>query len=141
MEQKEFLTESVLCVFDMDELKTINDTYGHMNGDIAIEAVGKLLMKCSADRKITARLGGDEFVLFIYGYRRDELECFLQELHTAMMETQVVLTDGTIRAVRLSGGYVFYPEQDVSYSRLLGYADSALYNAKRNNKGSFVPYH
>lgn len=141
MEQKEFLTESALCVFDMDELKTINDTYGHMNGDIAIEAVGKLLMKCSADRKISARLGGDEFVLFIYGYRRDELECFLQELHTAMMETQVVLTDGTIRAVRLSGGYVFYPEQDVSYSRLLGYADSALYNAKRNNKGSFVPYH
>ena len=48
---------------DMDNLKHINDKYGHAGGDIAIKAVAKALMNASEDDEICFRMGGDEFTV------------------------------------------------------------------------------
>ena len=124
----------------MDGLKFLNDTYGHINGDIAIKAVADVFISCEIERCIHARLGGDEFVVFIYGYSKSELEEYIQKLHDKMIHTSVTLTNGVIHPVRISGGYVFYPEFDCSFRDLLGLADEALYHAKNTQKGTFVEY-
>lgn len=134
------LTDSVLIILDMDGLKFLNDTYGHINGDIAIKAAADVFISCEIERCIHARLGGDEFVVFIYGYSKSELEEYIRKLHDKMIHTSVTLTNGVIHPVRISGGYVFYPEYDCSFRDLLGLADEALYHAKNTQKGTFVEY-
>ena len=52
---------------DMDNLKIINDRFGHEEGDLAIREVARILNACVRDRDIVARLGGDEFIVFIKG--------------------------------------------------------------------------
>lgn len=137
---KAVLTESVLLLLDMDGLKSINDTYGHINGDIAIKAAATILLNCEAEQKIAARLGGDEFVIFIYGYTRSSLQNYIQLMYQAMLNTTITLTDGSIKPLRLSGGYVFYPESNCNYGQLLEEADTALYQVKKSVKGIFLPY-
>lgn len=134
------LTESVLLIFDMDGLKYLNDTYGHINGDIAIKSVADIFVSCKVNRCIHARLGGDEFVAFVYGYKREELEEYIHKLHETMLHTTVTLTNGIVHPIRMSGGYIFYPEHDHNFRDLLGLADEALYQAKNTQKGTFMEY-
>ncbi len=58
-----------ICVIsvDMDGLKTINDTYGHSEGDFAINSIGQALLLCADGNTVCARFGGDEFVVLIFG--------------------------------------------------------------------------
>lgn len=75
--QKHFITISA----DLNGLKKINDTYGHSDGDIAISAIGNILMKSCIQNETCARFGGDEFVMagpLADGLDRDD---FLDKLH------------------------------------------------------------
>lgn len=56
--------DGCLIFLDMDNLKKINDIYGHKAGDRALKCLGKLLQK-RADQGISCRLGGDEFLMFL----------------------------------------------------------------------------
>ena len=64
----------ILSLFsvDMDRLKTINDAYGHDNGDVAIQTLARALLKFVKDDGIAARYGGDEFAIAIVNDKRYE---------------------------------------------------------------------
>ena len=62
---------------DMDGLKMINDTYGHIEGDNALKALGEILKKVSDDNISAARTGGDEFMLCISA-GDEEIPCHIQ---------------------------------------------------------------
>ena len=66
----------ILSLFsiDMDKLKTINDTYGHENGDVAIQTLARAILKYVKDDGIAARYGGDEFAFAIIGDHKLEGE-------------------------------------------------------------------
>ena len=66
----------ILSLFsiDMDKLKTINDTYGHENGDFAIQTLARAMLKYVKDNGIAARYGGDEFAFAIIGDKKLEGE-------------------------------------------------------------------
>ncbi len=66
----------ILSLFsiDMDKLKTINDTYGHENGDVAIQTLARAIMKYVKDNGVAARYGGDEFAFAIVSDRKHEEE-------------------------------------------------------------------
>ena len=66
----------ILSLFsiDMDKLKAINDTYGHENGDVAIQTLARAILKYVKDDGIAARYGGDEFACAIIGDRKLEGE-------------------------------------------------------------------
>ena len=66
----------ILSLFsiDMDKLKTINDTYGHENGDFAIQVLARAMMKFVKDNGIAARYGGDEFAFAVIGDKKLEGE-------------------------------------------------------------------
>lgn len=139
-ETKNQLLTSALVLMDMNGLKRINDTYGHIYGDAAIQAAAQILSRCSAEQKIISRLGGDEFALFLYGYEKEMLEHYIKEIQEEMMQTSISLPNGTTYPIRLAGGYLFYPDYTVGYTTLLRLADIAMYRAKKQKKSEFMSY-
>lgn len=133
----EKLGHAVMLMCDLDGLKGINDTCGHAGGDKAIREAAAILTSVEAKNKIVSRLSGDEFAVFIYGAEsREELQQHIDALYRNMMCAEVTVFDKTI-PVRLSGGYVFYPEYSEGYTALLRKADQALYHSKGNGKARF----
>ena len=138
--EPERIGQAAMLMFDLDGLKTINDTCGHAGGDKAIREAANVLAGIGLSTKLVARLSGDEFAVFLYGAEsREELQQHIDTLYCNMLEAEVRVFDQVI-PVRLSGGYVFYPEYRVSYTELLRMADRALYHSKGNGKARFSVY-
>ncbi|RHP34351.1 diguanylate cyclase [Lachnotalea sp. AF33-28] len=126
---------------DVDNLKYVNDTYGHGAGDQLLKAAAGLLGRCSALDKIIARLSGDEFVIVIWDCRSEEnVQEYLDGLLIRMEQETLMLPDGSAFPVRMSAGYIFFSKRGADYHELLRLADQALYEAKRGGKGRFVRY-
>ena len=66
------LAHSALIMIDADNLKTINDTYGHEAGDVYLKKIARLITSIDVKKSVSARLGGDEFVLFWYQYDNEK---------------------------------------------------------------------
>ena len=139
-EEPEKLGEAAMMMFDLDGLKSINDTYGHAGGDKAIRMAANLLSTISYENKVVTRLSGDEFAVFLFGASdRRELQSHINDLYRRMLQAEVTVF-GQVIPVRLSGGYVFYPEHSGKYTALLRKADQALYHSKKNGKAKFSSF-
>jgi diguanylate cyclase (GGDEF)-like protein/PAS domain S-box-containing protein len=76
------MKQDVLLIFaDMNELKRINDTYGHAQGDIALKDLAKLLKKTFRESDIIARIGGDEFAVLITEFQDGTKDICMKRLH------------------------------------------------------------
>jgi len=76
------MKKDVLLIFaDMNELKRINDTYGHAQGDIALRDLAKLLKKTFRESDIIARIGGDEFAVLISDFHDGAKDICMKRLH------------------------------------------------------------
>ena len=134
------LGESVMMMFDLDGLKGINDTFGHAGGDKAIREAANILTAVDMPGKLVARLSGDEFAIFIHGAdSKDSLQEHIDLIYQKMLQAEITVFDRTI-PIRLSGGYVFYPEHMNGYTDLLRMADRALYYSKGNGRARFTAY-
>ena len=92
---KKKLKTAACFMFDLDNLKYVNDTYGHDFGDDYIRTAASVFRLFESERSIVARLSGDEFILFFYGYdNRKEIEKIKQRLQEKLRESYCVLPDG-----------------------------------------------
>lgn len=134
------LKESVILALDMDNLKLINDSYGHDGGDAAIKYCARMMKQIQAPNKLLCRLGGDEFVAIIYGEdNREKLTEYVDALSLSFQNAHTVLNQNEI-AVKMSAGYIYVSDFSPHYDTLLKYADEALYIAKRGGRSRFVQY-
>ena len=139
--EPEKLGKAAMLMLDLDGLKGINDSCGHAGGDKAIREAANLLSGIETERKLAARLSGDEFAVFLYGADSyEQLQRHIDALHRTMLSAEITVFDKNI-PVRLSGGYVFYPEFEGNYTALLRMADQALYHSKGDGKSKFSAYH
>ena len=128
---------SALVMLDMDNLKAINDAYGHDCGDLYIRAFAGGLHYLCGERCLAARRSGDEFYLFYYGYQsRDEIRAIIREGWEKLMAESFALPDGTPCRLRASAGIAWFPEDADEFPRLLHYADFAMYRVKNAAKGT-----
>jgi diguanylate cyclase (GGDEF)-like protein/PAS domain S-box-containing protein len=120
-----------VCILDLDNFKTINDTCGHGAGDQVLQVLAERLRKSLRKTDFVARLGGDEFVLLLEGFGRlDLLETILGNLGEAVC-APIELKDGQTVSVGLSMGVCPYTSAQGDKSEaLLRQADQALYEAK-----------
>lgn len=125
-----------LIFFDIDNFKSINDTYGHLLGDEVLKAVGEMLRKNFRRHDVLARVGGDEFMVFLRGYgsliRR--LEQLTEMFHKINLKAAPSLK------VSSSIGVSRYPEDGTDYQTLFNKADAALYCSKKKGKNQFTIY-
>lgn len=140
-EQPDDLGCAVLLMADVDHLKTANDTYGHAFGDRLIRAAAEIIAGEEEEHKLVSRLSGDEFVLFLYGAESQaELKQYIREIDKRMRECSLTLPDGGAYPVRVSAGYVFFPECKENFSELIRFADRAMYQVKHGSRGGFCAY-
>lgn len=141
LQQPGQMKTAVLLMTDLDNLKYVNDHWGHQCGDRMLKAAARLLLGCDGPHVIASRLSGDEFVLVIYGAdSQQEIEGYLEKLQRKIQETELVMPDGERVRMSLSGGYVYYPECTGSSQELLKLADETMYRVKKSTKGEFARY-
>lgn len=136
------LPDSLCAVFyiDMDNLKSINDEFGHAHGDEAICRFGKALQDVALRHNaLCSRYGGDEFLLFVEGLRSAENATDIAaELLATLRGT--LEKDGEERSYHASIGYSLYPLQTSHIDLAIQFADIALYEAKQRGKGVYALY-
>ncbi|MBB4009898.1 bifunctional diguanylate cyclase/phosphodiesterase [Allorhizobium taibaishanense] len=125
-----------LLLIDLDNLKQVNDTFGHQAGDDLIRTVGKRLQRMSGS-DTAFRLGGDEFAVIVRGTDCVDLGYHAAYVLAALKEPclcagQTVYPAGTI------GGAIARKDQTVDEVRQN--ADFALYEAKERCRGQFIEY-
>lgn len=130
----ESLKAAAFVMIDSDDLKHVNDTYGHNCGDLYLQAISDILVNLPAN-KLAARLSGDEFILLLYGYEnRQELEKLLARLFICQQNAYLTIERKSI-PVRFSTGCAFYPDDAQDFSSLMKLADKNMYADKKNRKG------
>ena len=133
------LTHGVLLMVDADDLKEINDTYGHNQGDLYLQRLGEMICAFGSCENLSARLGGDEFVTVLYGYEtEDALQQELQDFLRMQDGHTTVLHNGIEVPIRCSMGYALTCGES-SYSALLRKADEMMYQNKRTRKTARNP--
>ena len=111
-----------IVMIDLDFFKSINDTFGHDIGDRYLQSFSGIMQSMPSEHFVTARRSGDEFCMMIFDCdKKSDITGFL--------------------AISASCGFVCtgYPETELS--KLLEQADHALYEMKRDIKGSYLEYH
>ena len=126
---------SMLLFFgDVDNLKTINDTHGHAQGDLALQAVSASLKETFREADILACIGGDEFVVLA-------VDASMESAHVLTNRIQSALERGNQKADRpyqlsLSLGIAHYdPEAPSTVSEMIAQADGLMYDQKQARKG------
>ncbi len=128
---------AVLVMLDLDNLKSINDRFGHDWGDQYIRQAGRCFAGGAPADALCARVSGDEFVLFLYGYPdRAAVRAALGDFTRAIRESRFSLPSGEVSPIRASGGAAWYPGDSRDFHELMKYADFAMYQVKRTVKGS-----
>lgn len=132
---------AVIIALDMDNLKEINDTYGHDGGDQAIKLSAQLMREIPTENKIVSRVGGDEFMVVLYG--EDSDQPLLQYVRNLREQFDLAHISMAYRSVpiKMSAGFLLCYDSDLSYPELSKKADHALYFAKSNGKNRFIQYH
>jgi diguanylate cyclase (GGDEF)-like protein len=121
----------LLCC-DVDDLKKINDTYGHAEGDMALIRIADALEQTFRSSDILARLGGDEFVVLALESRDQSLETILERLEKSLKKSRGT---GSKYELSLSVGEArFDPKHAVTLGELMLQADKAMYERKRKRK-------
>ena len=137
----EKLGHAALLMFDLDNLKQINDTFGHDWGDEYIRRTGECFAKNAPARTVCARISGDEFNALFYGYNdQDTLRADICALKAALEQSVVQLPSGRELRVSVSGGIAWYPESSTNLITLRKYADFAMYQVKHSRKGELLEF-
>jgi len=114
---------------DLDDFKTINDSYGHNVGDEVLNTVARRLQSSVRSVDTVARLGGDEFAIVLHGIERADVAEYMVDKLRAVLEEPLVVGGHTVVATG-SIGLAVAPDQGVEIDRLLRMADEAMYRAK-----------
>lgn len=134
-DMSEELGYSAVVMVDADDLKTINDTYGHDMGDVYLKSIAELITSLEAKDCVAARMGGDEFVLFLYHYGDEtELQAAIKDLIDIQDQKTVALNDSITVTLKFSLGCGLV-KGGRSYQEALREADERMYDNKRERKG------
>lgn len=129
-----------LYYMDMDNLKAINDTFGHNYGDLAIRRFGQALQQLALQHNaLCSRYGGDEFLLFVENLPDAEAADAIGEQLLTLLPGYLTKDDATL-PYGASIGYSLYPVQTNNIDLAIQFADIALYETKQRGKGQYTRY-
>ena len=125
-----------LIFIDLDNFKFINDTFGHEMGDKLLIEIANRLKHSIRKSDIASRIGGDEFILVLNNINsKQEVEKKIEEIMNIL--TKPIIIDDNKLEVTFSAGIAVYPDDTTDISKLLQFADIAMYDAKKSGKNRF----
>lgn len=130
-----------LVFADMDHLRDVNNTYGHLAGDQALAAVALAMQRAAPPDAMACRFGGEEFVLLLPGYDKNRAATVAERVRRAVAESTVQLESGESIRVTVSLGVAAYPVDAKTEEELIKAADEAVYEAKNSGRNRVCLYH
>lgn len=131
------LKTCAMVLWDLDNLKLVNDTYGHDAGDHLICALADVLQKERGPNCIAARMAGDEFLLFYHHFENEEaILKHIRHIHEVVNETEMHFGNDDITRVKVSAGISWMPKDAMDFDTLIKHADFAMYEVKNTQKGN-----
>jgi diguanylate cyclase (GGDEF)-like protein len=125
---------TALALIDIDSFKTINDTYGHRNGDAVLQLVADTMMQVCRSTDEPARYGGDELAIILAETGLDGALTIGESIRRAVEAAELRLADGTPLRVTVSVGVSALEAGNGNPEALIEAADVGLYAAKRTGK-------
>ena len=117
---------------DINFFKSINDRYGHSEGDRLLITTADRLKEVYTENCFVARFGGDEFVVFIQNTSKEEVDSYLQKMYQRFEEDYLI--KGTKNKIELSHGQAIYPDDGTNLDTLIKIADDRMYADKKIKK-------
>lgn len=118
-----------ICLIDFDNLKAINDSYGHLAGDRALSMFAKMVQTMIRDMDIIGRFGGDEFLILLPETDQEQAYKVIDRIR-GVISTSPIHFKGESYKISISSGITCIKEWNVTLDDLLNRADEALYKAK-----------
>jgi diguanylate cyclase (GGDEF)-like protein len=123
-----------LVILDIDNFKSINDTYGHLIGDEVLKTISKILKDTFRDVDSVGRWGGEEFIIILPETSLDNAKVSLERLRNTINNYNF----DTVGHISCSYGLCTVKESILSQEEFIKYADDALYEAKKSGKDCIV---
>ncbi len=124
--------DNALLVMDIDDFKSVNDTYGHLYGDTVIEMAANALTQAIGDKGIVGRYGGDEFFAFLKEISDEEICKKADEIIVSFKKIQTADKRSISCSIGVVQGTAF--DKSVTYKDMFDKADKALYYVKNTGK-------
>jgi two-component system cell cycle response regulator len=127
--------ELSIVIFDLDNFKSVNDSYGHDAGDKVIAAFGRIIRSCTRESDVPVRYGGEEFVIALPSLETEDVGAVVvaERIRQKLADTPIDVGHGRTLHVTTSCG-VAHCHVDDTLDALIGRADNYLYEAKQNGK-------
>lgn len=128
--------ELTICFVDVNDLKKVNDCYGHSEGDRLIKTVSRFMKESLRKSDILCRFGGDEFLMIFPGCRAEEAELLWNRIYDKILRFNAAV-DWPF-SIGISHGLAEYnPAEPQSPEQLIQLADYAMYQEKNSLKGTW----
>ncbi|WP_329906085.1 GGDEF domain-containing protein [Serratia quinivorans] len=126
-----------LMILDLDNFKRINDTYGHLAGDLLLTQMGQLLQNSVRSEDFVGRYGGEEFMVITASYDPKIIGGVAERIRRSVETTIFLLDEGNETQITVSiGASLYLPGMAVD--KAIEVTDEALYEAKRGGKNQVV---
>lgn len=123
-----------VIMIDIDDFKIINDTYGHVYGDKAINMITGTIASCIRTNDYVGRYGGDEFLLICPGLSQDEAFDVAERIRSTVNGKSYVLDENIAVNITISLGIYAFGSNEISFIDGIKEADKYLYHAKKGSK-------
>ena len=127
-----------IAVIDADRFKSLNDTHGHLAGDLVLRKIGAILRDSFRQSDTAGRYGGEEFVVILPETDIQTAERKLESLRELMASTPITLVRGENVKVTISAGLASFPQDGESTGALFALADRRMFQAKKEGRNRVV---
>ncbi|WP_187296248.1 sensor domain-containing diguanylate cyclase [Tepidibacter mesophilus] len=133
----QYIEHFSLVVFDLNQLKFVNDNYGHLAGDELIKSFAKNLSECIRSSDVLVRLGGDEFAGVFFKTNSTNLIKRFEDLIKLFKKNPIVFEGNNITC-SFSYGIAEFPKDSNNYKELIKIADERMYKYKHGLKDNKI---
>lgn len=119
---------------DLDGFKRVNDTLGHLSGDLLLTMVGTFLQNTVRSNELLARVGGDEFAIIMPDSDSMDARKIASRIVREFRQSRFSIA-GQAVDIGISVGAVLYPDHGETVTTLIANADAAMYRAKASSRG------
>ena len=131
-------TKLSFVMFDIDHFKQVNDTYGHLTGDIVLKDVSETLKQTLRATSTAYRYGGEEIAIILPLSSKEDAHTFAERLRKKIESQSFTSEAGQKLKVTISLGVAEYHTEMTDFKELISQADTALYQAKQGGRNQSV---